>query len=1128
MLAALAISLSPAAPESRVSAAGEAAAESEHLQYFEQNVRPLLEQHCQKCHGASKQESGLRLDTAVGAMGGGDSGAAIVPGDLEASLLISAIRREDGLEMPPEKPLRAEEVRILEKWVAEGAAWPDYDGGAIIASVTPAALDLSPPEAARHRSRPLAGESPRAADDARLKPSLEVWLRADSLAIADRSMVDQWADSSGHERHAAPTMGVAQGSGAAPTFVAHSAINGRAAVRFREGDGLATPGSNPPETNGDSAYTLIIVACIASRPTPSTSGIVGFGDPVRPDTGGRPAAALVQISRAAGGDVLQLAGGFGLDVNLGAGSAELIYNRPMVLTIVKSPGPASSTTRFYLNGSVHTLFEVSGPLTPGVAPEIVHRSDVGLILGHALGAVGGFCGDVSEVVLYNTALADDDRRAVEAGLVEKYGIFDPVAVPDRSGDPVRDELWALRPLVDWSPPAVKDASWPRNGLDQFVLAELERRGLTPAPAADRRTLVRRVHYDMLGLPPSPELVRRFVNDSSPDAYPKLVEELMKSPYYGERWGRHWLDVVRYADSGGYETDVLYRNAWRYRDYVVKSFNEDKPYDQFVQEQVAGDEIWPDNLDLYGKPHITPEQQKHLEARIGTGMYTFGPMIHESNMEADKIRYEWLTDWVDTTGAAFLGLTLGCARCHDHKFDPISQRDYFAMQSLFAPSKEVETPLITAMEIADHKQHYPRVWAVQERRTAVNLFDARVAGRELTAEEKQQREDLMRQLAQAVLDLPENAGSAPGSRFAELWQVPTATVLGHHEPALQPDTYLLHRGDLGRAKERVEPDLPAVLRNATSYEDELPGPFENRKALALWLTRPDHPLTARVMANRLWQWHFGVGIVPTANDFGKMGVPPSHPELLDWLSLQLVRSGWSVKELHRIILLSNAYQMASAHPNAAASNLDPDNRLLWRMNRQRLESEAVWDFIHAVGGTLNLQMGGRPVSPPLSADEAPGAPWMASVDPAQQVRRALYILTRRNFRYPVFDIFDSAVTAVSSPGREVTVVAPQALWALNNPRVFEQAQAFAARVVREAGEDQAAWIDHAWMLALSRAPTESERNEARKLLEDFAQWEGDVPLDAPPAELAKLPASHAAALTKLCLGLFNSNEFFFIE
>lgn len=1102
-------------------------AQAERLQFFEQHVRPLLDANCIKCHGPEKQESGLRLDSASGAFGGGDSGAAIVPGDLDASLIISAVRRQD-FEMPPDKPLPTAAVKILEKWVADGAAWPDYDPNATSKANDPGSLDLSTPELARQRRQPLAGTAVRSPNDPELTSALQFWLSADALSQDDRSVVTHWPDQSGNKRDALTATAVGDGSGAAPTYVAHSAINGRPAVRFRETDGLATRGSNPPPSDGDSSYTLVLVACIAERSSPATSGIIGFGDPIVPDPEGRAAAALLQITRSPGGDVLQNAGGFGIDVNLGPGSAELIYNRPVVLTVVKTPGPASSTTRIYVNGETSPLLAVTSPLSPGAPPRITHRKDVGIILGHALAAVGGFAGDVSEALLYSTALADEQRRSVEAGLVQKYGIFEKVASPQPDSEAPSDELWAFRPLVDWEPLSPHDASWCRNEIDRFVLAALERRGLAPAPPADRRSLVRRVHYDLLGLPPSPDLVERFVNDQSPDAYASLVDELLKSPYYGERWGRHWLDVVRYADSGGYETDVLYRNAWRYRDYVVRSFNQDKPYDQFVQEQIAGDEIWPDNLDLFGKPNVTPEQQKHLDARIGTGMYTLGPMIHESNMEADKVRYESLTDWVDTTGAAFMGLTLGCARCHDHKFDPISQRDYFAMQALFAPSKETDMPLITAMEIADHKQHYPKVWEAQERRGAIRLFDARVAGREQTAEEKAEREELMRRLAQAVLDLPENATSAPNSRFDEFAQVPTATVLGHHEPYLQPATYLLNRGDLGRAKERLDPDLPAVLRQATNYADKLPGPFANRKTLALWLTRPDHPLTARVLANRVWQWHFGVGIVPTSNDFGKMGVAPSHPELLDWLALQLIRNGWSVKALHREILLSNTYQMASAHPNPEASRIDPDNRLLWRMNRQRLEAEAVWDFIHSVAGTLNLQMGGRPVAPPLSPDEVAAAAWSPSADPAQQTRRALYILTRRNFRYPLFDIFDSAVTAVSSPAREVTVVAPQALWALNNPRVFEQAQQFAARLVREAGPEPANWIDRAWMLVFSRHPSEAERAEALKVLEEFGAEADFVPLEAPPADLAKLPPSQAAALTKLTLGLFNANEFFFVE
>jgi hypothetical protein len=691
--------------------------------------------------------------------------------------------------------------------------------------------------------------------------------------------------------------------------------------------------------------------------------------------------------------------------------------------------------------------------------------------------------------------------------------------------------WAFQPVRDAAPPAMKKTDWPQSALDPFILATLEAKGLTPNVPADKRTLARRAHFDLLGLPPPPELVESFVTDAAPDAYEKLIDRLLASPHYGERWARHWLDVVRYADSGGYETDVYYRNAWRYRDYVVQSFNEDKPYDRFVQEQIAGDELWPDDLALDGNYQVAPQKRRHQEARTGTGLYTLGPQIHESNMDARKFVHERLTDWVDTTGAVFLGLTLGCARCHDHKFDPITQRDYYALQAVFAGSTEVEEPLVNAMEIADHKQMYPAILAVDEARKAVRLFDQKAAGRALTADEQRQRRQLLERLAAAVLAVPEQANSTPNSKWDGLLEIPSVSVLGHLHPKLVPEVRLLHRGDLDRPRDPIAPDLPAALRKATAFDKPLPGPFGSRKELALWLTRPDHPLTARVMVNRLWQWHFGRGLVATPNDFGQMGQPPTHPELLDWLAAQFVRRSWRVKEMHRLIMLSATYRMASASPSTDNATIDPDNRYLWRMNRRRLEAEALWDALHAVAGTLNPKRGGRPVLPPLADDELSALRerpnWVVSADPKEHSRRGLYILVRRNFKFPMFEVFDSPVNSVSTARREVTTVAPQALWLLNNRRAFRQAQEFAARLVRESGDNPAAWVDRAWCVALGRPPSAEEKNDALELLEKLAT-DKSPPLENPPAELGKLPPTRAAALAKLCLAVVNLNEFLFVD
>ncbi len=682
----------------------------------------------------------------------------------------------------------------------------------------------------------------------------------------------------------------------------------------------------------------------------------------------------------------------------------------------------------------------------------------------------------------------------------------------------------------------------RNPIDAFILANLEEEGLAPAPTADKHTLVRRAYFDLLGLPPTPEQIEKFVTDSANDAWPRLISELLKSKLYGERWGRHWLDVARYADSAGFEGDLSYPYAWRYRDYVVQSFNSDKPYNIFVQEQIAGDELWPDNLDLDPKRvyQVSLEKQQHLQARIGTGLYCFGPRVGESTLDARRLHYETLTDWVDTTGSVFLGLTIGCARCHDHKFDPISQADYYAMQAIFSGSIEVEMPVITPVEIASWLDSYQLILAVDEARRAYKLFRKHSSGRDLTEKEKARDRQLRDVIVEKVMALHDTNPSVPHSPFDPLMQVPKAMVLGHERPALVKSVHFLERGELYRPKQEMKPALPASLAEATDRKAEVTGPFGSRKDLALWLTQADHPLTARVMVNRIWQWHFGQAIVATPNDFGKNGVPPTHPKLLDWLAIEFVANGWSVKEMHRLIMTSSTYRMRSRFGSDDHQRLDPDNRYLWRMNRRRLEAEALWDAVHATAGTINLKTGGRPVAPPLAEDEIAAlrvkSKWPVSGDPAEHTRRGLYILVLRNFRFPMFEVFDAPVTSVSCPKRDVTTVATQALWSLNSPSVYRQAKQLAGRAVKEGGDEPDGWVERLWMIALARPIKDEQKQQAIRLLDTLAdpddgrhneQQIQETPGEIPES-LAALPPQKALAFVRLCLAVYNLNEFAFID
>ena len=718
------------------------------------------------------------------------------------------------------------------------------------------------------------------------------------------------------------------------------------------------------------------------------------------------------------------------------------------------------------------------------------------------------------------------------------GLFTTPRLSAADGDPAADAgpHWSFQRPRDPKPPSrdsLKHRKRIRNLIDHFVLARLQSRQLPPAGPADRRTLIRRAHFDLLGLPPSPQAVKQFLADSRSDAWERLIDRLLESRHYGERWGRHWLDVARYADSGGYETDIYYRNAWRYRDYVVKSFNDDKPYDVFVQEQIAGDEIWPDNLDLDPRKvyKVSDKKRRHLEARIGTGFYTLGPQVHESALDARRLHYETTIDWVDSTASAFMGLTLGCARCHEHKFDPFTQADYFSLHAVFASARAIDLPLWTAMEEADWRQAYPKVIAVERARRAYRLFESRHAGKSLTPEQVKQKQDLLNAVARSVLALPERAAGQFAVDYAGLMHKPVARVLARRHPSLIPPIHLLLRGELKSPGQRMDPALPAVLATATDTPPTLKKPFGSRKQLALWLTRPDHPLTARVMVNRIWQWHFGRGIVETPNDFGRMGQPPTHPDLLDWLTARFVADKWRIKPLHRLIMNSGTYRRSSRFATAAHLKNDPDNSLLWRANRRRLEAEALWDAVHVSAGTLNRAFGGPPVVPPLAPDEIASLRekwhWTVSSDPAQHTRRGLYIMVRRNFKFPMFEVFDTPVTSVSCPVRDVTTVAPQALWGLNNKSVIRQATHLAARVVTETGPKPNQQVVRAWQIVLGRPPSDTERTQALALLDDLAGGK-PTPLDNTPDALKSLSGPRQQALVQFCLALFNLNEFAFVD
>jgi hypothetical protein len=745
------------------------------------------------------------------------------------------------------------------------------------------------------------------------------------------------------------------------------------------------------------------------------------------------------------------------------------------------------------------LRQISSILKGGKrGPAVVPGNSSDSLLYRAIAGIGSLKMPPGKV-----SLAPDAVRSIAAWIDGGAKWTDSTAGPATAST-----WWAFRKPHRPAIPAVKNAAWVRTPVDAFILSKLEAQHLTPAPPADKLTLLRRVYFDLTGLPPAPEDVQSFLSDQSPNAYEKLVDKLLASPRYGERWGRHWLDVVRYADTSGFESDLHLRNAWRYRDYVIAAFNQDKPYDEFVKEQIAADEIWPNDNELEGIYILAKQKAADLQRRVGTGMYTVGPFDPSSALDGAQLRYDRLTDMADTTASAFLGLSMGCARCHDHKFDPITQKDYYQMQAIFAGSEEREIPVVDAVKIVTWRKSEPKQLELNDLRDEVARLDS-IAGRrsgrrkpaadDYTPEEHQRRDKLMRQIADMYLALPKPYA--------------VASVLGHSE--LMPTIHVAIRGDFRNPGDLVGPGFPAVLANGAEIREPEERPFvpQRRKALALWLTQPDHPLTARVMVNRIWQWNFGRGIVATPNDFGRQGEAPSHPELLDWLATEFVARGWSIKAMERLLLLSNTYRMSDRF-DAANAKTDPDNRNWWRMSRQRLDAEEVRDATLAVSGALNLKAGGPPVIPPLEPDEVSAlgeeSLWPATLNPTEPLRRSVYMYVKRMFRLPMLEIFDAPDSSFSCARREATNVAPQALALMNSRFMFERAKELAARLTKKDGDNPDTWVEDGWKLALARSPSAEEK---RKALNMFDNNSGDT---------------RSRALVEYCLMLFNLNEFIYVD
>ena len=604
------------------------------------------------------------------------------------------------------------------------------------------------------------------------------------------------------------------------------------------------------------------------------------------------------------------------------------------------------------------------------------------------------------------------------------------------------QFWSLQKRTEPEVPQLRerDAAWVRNPIDAFVLAKLRENGLQPAPEADRATLIRRLSFDLLGLPPDPGDVADFLTDKSPDAYERLVDRTLKSPHYGERWAQHWLDVVRFAETEGFEYDRSMQGSWRYRDYVIQAFNHDKPYDRFVLEQLAGDEIGPDSQ----------------ETQIAVGLHRLGPVRRNAgNQEVASSRNEVLTERTDMVGAAFLGLTVGCARCHDHMFDPIRQRDYYRLQAFLAGTQEHQI-ILAPQEEQDAWQAKTDAIKEEVKKLKESLGDLE------REEKKRKQKEVNKRVKELEAGLPEPLPAIASIR---------------NDPEKRTPIHILQRGDHDNKGEQVGMRFPGVF--LPDGAAEMPPDTPNPKAkLAQWLTEPDHPLTARVMANRLWTWHFGNGIVNTPNDFGFNGERPSHPELLDYLANEFVESGWSVKALHRKILLSSTYRQSS-HSSVArqATAKDPENRLLWRFSRRRLEAEEIRDAMLAVSGKVNRKAGGESVIVPVEEELVKllykPSQWKVAQDPTEHFRRSVYLIAKRNLRLPFMEVFDQPALLTTCARREASTHAPQALELLNGRLSNQLAGHLAERLQREVGGDRTQQVERAYLLAAGRAPTQDE-------------------------------------------------------
>ncbi len=678
-----------------------------------------------------------------------------------------------------------------------------------------------------------------------------------------------------------------------------------------------------------------------------------------------------------------------------------------------------------------------------------------------------------------------------AGEVDKTvaGLVDEPAKYEQ----LRKEHWAFQPVGDVAPRGGKPDGWARTEIDRYVLAKLAGQELEPSKPADRRTLIRRATFDLTGLPPTPEEVEAFVNDSSGKAFEKVVDRLLALPAFGERWGRHWLDVARYAESTGMSRNIPLYYAWRYRDYVVDSFNADTPFDRFIKEQIAGD-LLPAETDARG------DMQKIATGFLAVGMKD----INEGNPLQFKLNI--VDEQIDTTTRAFLGMTVACARCHDHKFDPIPTAEYYSLAGIFR-STEMLAGVIGKRGSNDYYKPellLPLSGKADDRVAASAAVhrSERLKDEDGQAMSKQERKKEMK------LEMRQGLSGEKKIR---------PVAMGVKDGRIPADSNIFVRGEVGDRG-------PVVPRGTITLPGmpplgEIPSDQSGRLELANWLASDKNPLTARVMVNRVWQHLFGQGIVRTVDNFGTTGEAPTHPELLDHLARQFMDDGWSVKQLIRRIMVSGVYQQAATFDEAKYAT-DPDNRLLWRASPRRLEGEAIRDAMLAAGGNLDRS---RPVGSPVMKTPAVDVSRFARLTDRMGTDtpvRSIYLPMLRGVAPNALDVFDLADNSQVTGSRDVTTVAPQALFMMNDPFVQAQAKALAKRVTSERSADLAR-VDRAYGLALGRVPNDAERKRAIKYVRGFTKQAGENPGK-------KANNAETDAWASICQALFASAEFRYVN